>query len=203
MMISFIKGSLESISEDTLIIENNGIGYEVKVPISIVPRMPSIGGEVKIYTYHYVREDAMSLFGFLTRDDLDVFKKLLTVNGIGPKGALGILSTVTSDELIFAVMTGDDKTIAKAPGVGKKTAQRLIIDLKDKLKLKDYSDIVEQEVEGSISLSASTDIKTEAINALIALGYSQNEAIKVVRGLEGYQTVEDLLKQALKELAII
>lgn len=202
-MISYIKGSLEHIGEDTIVIDNNGRGYEIRIPFSVIPELPPIGEEIKIHTYLYVREDAMLLYGFLSGDDLDVFKKLLTVNGIGPKGALGILSTVTPDELRFAIIADDDKTIAKAPGIGKKTAQRLIIDLKDKLKLKDYENSVSNEVNTNNMTEGLHDIRNEAIQALISLGYTNTEAVKVVRNIKDYNTVEDIIKQALKQLAIL
>lgn len=164
--------------------------------------LPSIGENVKMHTYLYVREDAMLLYGFLTRDDLEVFKKLITVNGIGPKGALGVLSTITPDELRFAVIADDVKTISKAPGIGKKTAQKLILELKDKLKLKDYMDNVSAEVDDS-QVPLSSTVKNDAIAALVALGYTSTEAVKAVRTINITETttVEDIIKGALGKLA--
>lgn len=200
-MIAYVKGSLESIGEDCLIIENNNMGYEVRIPSSLIPLLPSIGEEIKIFTYLYVREDAMLLYGFISEDDLNVFKLLLTVSGIGPKAALGILSAISADQLRYAILINDDVTITKAPGVGKKTAQRLIIDLKDKLKMRELGNLSQHE-EAMVSQSAiTTDILSEAVQALTSLGYSNSEALKVVKAIKDYTTVEDILKQALKQLA--
>lgn len=199
-MIAYIKGVLETINEDSIIVEQNFIGYEIKVPTSMFDYLPSIGENIKIYTYLYVREDAMLLYGFLSREDLDVFKLLLTVNSIGPKGALGILSAINIDALKLAVLTGDDSIITKAPGVGKKTAQRLIIDLKDKLKIKSIEDLPKSEIPAN---NQSLTVVDEAISALISLGYSQSESSKAVKNIGKYESVEDILKQALKQLAKI
>ncbi|GKX30052.1 Holliday junction ATP-dependent DNA helicase RuvA [Vallitalea longa] len=201
-MISYIKGTLEYIGDDFIIIEAQNIGYEIKISISAMQNLPSIGESVKMHTYLYVREDAMLLYGFLTRDDLEVFKKLITVNGIGPKGALGVLSTITPDELRFAVIADDVKTISKAPGIGKKTAQKLILELKDKLKLKDYMDNVSSEVDNS-QVTLSSTVKNDAIAALVALGYTSTEAVKAVRtvNITETTTVEEIIKGALGKLA--
>ena len=122
-MIAFVKGILDSVSEDKIIVENQNIGFEILVPGSVVSELPQVGNTVKIYTYTYVREDALQLYGFLTKDSMDMFKLLITVNGIGPKGGLSILSKLTPDELRFAVMAGDVKLISSAPGIGRKTAE--------------------------------------------------------------------------------
>lgn len=200
-MISYIKGTLDYIGEDFIIIESQNIGYEIKISMSAIQNLPSIGESIKIHTYLYVREDAMLLYGFLTRDDLEIFKKLITVNGIGPKGALGVLSTITPDELRFAIIADDVKTISKAPGIGKKTAQKLILELKDKLKLKDYMDSVTTEVDDSVTLPSN--IKNDAISALVTLGYTSTEAVKVIRTINITETttIEEIIKSALGKLA--
>ena len=136
-MYAYLKGTLEEVTEDNIVVEVNGIGYNVKVSTNTADLLPGIGNEIKIYTYTLVREDTFSLYGFLTRDDLEIFKKLITVNGIGPKGGLAILSVMNADALRFAIMAGDAKSIAKAPGVGAKTAERVILDLRDKISLED------------------------------------------------------------------
>jgi Holliday junction DNA helicase RuvA len=206
-MISYIKGELTEVSEEGIIIEANGLGYEVRMPLSSLDGLPRTGSQIKVYTYLYVREDAIGLFGFLTRDDLKVFKLLITVNGIGPKGALGILSAITPDDLRFAVLSDDVKTIAKAPGIGNKTASKLIIELKDKLKLEDaFEQKMLNQLEGQLELktagSGTADIRKEAIEALVVLGYSPTDAAKVVRNTEIKEgmTSEDVLKQSLKSL---
>ena len=136
-MISYIKGELAEILPDVIVVEANGIGYNIYVPGSVLGELPSVGSEVKIYTYMNVKEDECSLFGFLTRDDLSMFKMLICVNGIGPKAALGALSNITADDLRFAVLADDVAAIKALPGIGPKTAQKIIIELKDKLKLDD------------------------------------------------------------------
>ena len=143
-MISYIKGELAGVTEEKAIIEAGGIGYGIYMPGKDLAQLPGIGEQLKVHTYLNVREDAMQLFGFLTGDELEVFRLLITVNGIGPKGGLGILSALSADELRFAVMAGDVKAITAAPGIGKKTAERLILDLKDKLKMED---ILERQPE--------------------------------------------------------
>ena len=199
-MIAYVKGELTDIMEDTIVVENNGIGYEISVPFSVMEELPASGCEVKIYTYMYVREDAMKLYGFLTRDDLKVFKLLITVNGIGPKGALGVLSAITPDDLRFAVLSDDVKTISKAPGIGTKTAKKLILELKDKLKLEEVFEERLAHVEESQVRAASDHIRGEAVMALSALGYSNADAMKAVRQVELTEdmTVEELLKKSLK-----
>ncbi|MDE6635564.1 MAG: Holliday junction branch migration protein RuvA, partial [Lachnospiraceae bacterium] len=134
-MIAYIKGRLSMIMENEIIVENNGIGFNIMVPASLINEHPNTGSEVFIHTYMNVREDAMQLFGFLDRDDLMMFGKLITVNGVGPKGALGILSALSPDDLRFAILSEDVKAIAKAPGIGAKTASKLILELKDKVDL--------------------------------------------------------------------
>ena len=205
-MYSYIKGQLaEVIGEDWIVIENNGIGYNIHIPSQVLEYLPGIGEDVKIYTYLYVREDAYVLYGFLTRDDLNVFKLLIGVNGIGPKGALAILSVLSTDDLRFAILSDDAKTIAKAPGVGGKTAQRVIIELKDKLSLEDA---FEQKLENNQNMSAkntATGKKNEAVEALVSLGYSSSEALKVLARIDISEesTVEAILKEALKSMAFM
>lgn len=204
-MYAYIKGTLEEIGEGWLVIDNHGIGYQIQAPANIVDYLPSMGDEVKIYTYLHVKEDAMSLFGFLTKDDLKVFQLLLGVNGIGPKGALAILSVMTTDNLRFAVIGGDSKAIAKAPGIGAKTAQRIILELKDKLNLEDVFEEKTAISQSSIPQSETKTVKNEAVAALVALGYSSSEALSVVSKIEITETdsVEDVLKAALKQMAFI
>lgn len=206
-MYSYIKGKLVEMTEEAVVVENHGIGYNIRIPQSFLDSLLGIGQEVKIYTYTYVREDAMLLYGFLTRDDLNVFKLLLGVNGVGPKGALAILSVMTPDDLRFAVLADDDKTIAKAPGIGKKTAQKLIIELKDKLSLEDAFALKAQNVAaGSGGTSSETQMaKQEAVQALVALGYSSGEAMKAVNTVDLTEepTVEEILKAALKQMALL
>jgi Holliday junction DNA helicase RuvA len=206
-MFSFIKGELAEVSDEGIVVETNGIGYELRMPLSSIDGLPKLGSIIKVYTYLHVREDAIGLFGFLHRDDLNIFKLLITVNGIGPKGALGILSAITPDDLRFAVLSDDAKTIAKAPGIGNKTASKLIIELKDKLKLEDaFEQKLTNQMEGQMQLKSTgvsiIDIRNEAIQALVVLGYSNTDAARVVRKIdikEGMSS-EDVLKISLKSL---
>lgn len=204
-MISFIKGKLVHIYENVIIVENNGIGYEIFVPVSVIGNMPLVGSEVMIYTYMHVREDALQLFGFLDRDTLEIFKLLITVSGIGPKGAIGVLGTLSADDIRYAVMAEDAKTIAKAPGIGAKTASKVVIELKDKLKMRDVAENISSEIDGQQSIfddGGSKQAVSDAIEALVALGYSATEAIKAVRKADAGDdvTVEELLKLSLKYL---
>lgn len=198
-MISYIRGELVSIEDEKVVIDVNGVGFGIFMPGQAMNMLPAIGEEVKLHTYMNVREDAMQLFGFLTRDDLNVFKLVIGVSGIGPKGGLSILSHLSPDELRFAVMSHDVKVISGAPGIGKKTAEKLIIELKDKLSIED---VLERTVERDSHAVSSTNnqIHTEAVQALVALGYGNTEALKAVKKVDTSEdmTVEDVLKQALK-----
>lgn len=203
-MISYIKGELTEVFDNSIVVESSsGIGMNIMVPGSVLERMPVIGSEVKIYTYLHVKEDALTLYGFLNRDDLSVFRLLITVNGIGPKGAIGILSTITPDDLRFAVLSDDVKAICAAPGIGAKTAQKLIIELKDKLKLEDAFEM--KMAHNESETVSGTDARSDTIQALMALGYGRSEAVKAVSmidGLDGKDS-EALLKEALRKLALI
>jgi len=199
-LIAYIKGKLIHAEEENVIVDVNSIGYNLKVPASTLDHLPSTGEEVKLHTYMYVREDAINLFGFHTRDDLDIFKKLITVNGIGPKGALSILSSMTADQLRFSILSGDAKAIAKANGIGAKTAERVILDLRDKVRLEDTA--ISREILGTQLPTMDKKEKQEAIEALVALGYSSQEAMGAVKGIviEESDNAEAILKKALRNL---
>ncbi len=203
-MYAYIKGEIADISEDNLVLECNNIGYNIRIPLSVAKRLPGIGAFVKIYTYTSVREDAFQLFGFLSRDDLEIYKKLIAVNGIGPKGALSILSAMSADDLRLAIISGDAKAIAKAQGVGNKSAERIILELKDKIALKiSYEE--NMDFIPTSELSADTAAKNEAIEALVALGYTPTEAVKAVKQLTITEEMDSgvILKQALKMIGSI
>ena len=188
---------LVDIFEDTVIIEAGYIGLEIHVPLSVLDRLPGIGMETILYTYFQVREDGMCLYGFLNRQDLRMFKQLISVSGIGPKGALGVLSAMTPDDLRVAIISGDAKAISRAPGIGVKTAQRVILDLKDKIDMADVLPAQFAAAEGP-EISAG-GVAKEAIEALVALGYSQTEANRAVGKVEvsDDMTSEDVLKLSL------
>ena len=218
-MISYIKETLAGMKMDVVVLENHGIGYEIRVPLTVCEELPKLGSEVKLFTYLYVREDILQLYGFLRTEDLAVFKLLLTVSGIGPKAALGILSSITPDDLRFAILSEDKKTISKAPGIGAKTAGKLILELKDKFKLEDafayklaHGEALEgaagngpQPVGGKQEQAFAKQMRQDAVEALCALGYSQTEAMKAVNSvdMDTMKDVEDVLKASLKAFSRI
>ena len=197
-MISFIRGELVSINIDKVVVDVNGVGYGIFMSEHSISQLPRLGSEVKVHTYLNVREDAMLLFGFLREEDLEIFKLLILVNGVGPKAGLNILSTLTPDELRVAVISGDVKAISKAPGIGKKTAEKLILELKDKLDLNDILPI-----GGLVETSMDMDHGNynEAVLALVSLGYGQSESLKVIKGIDTTnKTTEEILKEALRKM---
>ena len=202
-MYAYIKGELAEINTDHIVIEAGGIGYQVFISLQTFDYLPSVGENLKIYTYLYLREDAMILYGFLTKDDLELFKLLISVSGIGPKGGLAILSTLEADDLRFAIVSGDAQAISKAPGVGGKTAQRVILELKDKLSLEDAFEAKTEHVQKNVA-AAGGSVKNDAVMALTALGYSSTESLKAVSAVEITEDmdVEEVLKAALKHLSL-
>ena len=200
-MIHFVRGILEETGNDYVVLDNHGIGFLIYTPSSVLDELPNRGETVRMYTYMYVREDQMTLYGFLNRDDLQIFKMLISVSGIGPKGALGILSTITPNQFRFAVISGDAKAISKAPGIGPKTAQKLIIELKDKLKIED---VFEEESVSSTGVALDQNAQKEAMMALVSLGYSETEAFGALKKIQATADMdsEALLKLALKQMLI-
>lgn len=201
-MLAYIKGIVASCGQDHIVLDNHGIGYQIFVPSSL-PEQLSVGDEVKIYTYFAVREDAVCLYGFQTKDELELYKMLLTVSGIGPKGAMGLLSVMSADDIRFAVLSDDAGAIAKAPGIGKKTAQKVIIELKDRLSLEDAFEKKADHTARDSEDNSQNGAQSEAVMALAALGYSNSEALKAVRKAaseHGEASTQDLIKAALKEL---
>lgn len=197
-MISYIKGTVEAISQDEVIIERDGIGFGILTSQNVINKL-RIKDNVTLFTYMHVREDDISLFGFLSQDEKNIFKQLISISGIGPKGALAILSVLTVDEFRIAVLSEDYKAIAKANGIGTKTAQRVVIDLKDKLKLDDI--LPDGEPQGQ-EYVAGNDNMAEAALALTSLGYSNLEALRALKKVKDNDnmSVEELLKAALKYL---
>lgn len=203
-MISYVKGALAEKSGDRIVVEAGPVGLGIYVPLSVLEVLPPLGEEVKIYTYLQVREDDLSLYGFLNRQDLDMFRRLIGVNGIGPKGALGILSALSPDDLRLAILTGDAKAISKAPGVGAKTAQRIILDLKDKVSEEEMLASV-ADTEERTSVPLMQEAGREAATALVALGYSNLEASKAVKNVQITEDMdaEAVLRASLKYLAFL
>ena len=202
-MIAYVKGIIEDIAEDNVVVDVGGVGMNVKISADTAARLPGVGQLVKLYTYTSVREDAFWLYGFLSRNDLEIFKKCITVSGIGPKGALSILSVLDADSLRFAILSGDAKAIAKAPGVGTKTAERLILELKGKLAVDDAMISREAAAYGAdTAVMADTPQKQEAVAALVSLGYGQAESLKAVNAIGSIEDMDSgaILKAVLKHL---
>ena len=201
-MYAYLNGIIADIEEDNCIIDVNDIGYNVQISGQTMTRLPGIGERVKLFTYTNVKEDALQLYGFLSKTDLEMFKKCITVSGIGPKGALGLLSAMDADDLRFAIISQDVKAISKTPGIGKRTAERLILELKDKLAIDDT--MIQKELDayhgGNITIDDAQ--KKEAVEALVALGYGQTESLKAVNAVPGGEDMDAgaLLKAALKKL---
>ena len=200
-MISYIKGTLERRAESYIILETGGIGYCIFVSPATLAKLPQMGEEAKVYTYFSVKEDGMSLYGFSSIEEQEMFHKLLLVSGVGPKGALGFLSMLKPSEIVMAILSDDVKTLSKAPGVGRKTAQRVILELKDKFRTEEAFAGSDEEGQSFVEMAVGGDAKFEAIDAMTALGYSRSEAAKAVNGVaaEGLST-EDILKAALKKM---
>lgn len=200
-MYAYFKGKIAAKEPDLAIVEVNGIGYNIRISAGTASLLPPVGEEAKLYTYTSVREDAIALYGFLTKDDLDIFKLLIGVNGIGPKGGQSILSVMSPDELRFAVLSGDAKMIAKAPGIGSKTAQRIILDMRDKVSLEDT---LHADADGGQAVYdvAFSDSVREAVEALTALGYGVTEATRAVKAVKDAERMaaEEILKASLKHL---
>ena len=192
-MIAFVKGNIEDSGEDYVVIDNNGVGYLIWMTSIEIDKIKKQKENVKVFTYHYVREDQIGLYGFLDRDTLNMFKLLISVSGIGPKAGITILSSISPENIILAIITGDEKTLCKASGVGKKLAQRIILELKDKFKNHDF---IQDKAYGKVD-----DVDTmEAVGALVALGYTRIEAESAVNRAGSNLSVEETVKQALKQL---
>lgn len=207
-MIAYIKGTLsyKDLEESLVVLETGGVGYGIFMSGRDMDLLPGQGEEVRLYTHFQVKEDGMQLYGFFTREDQKLFKLLLGVSGIGPKGALGILGALSPEDLRFAILADDAKTISRAPGIGHKTAQKLILELKDKLKLEDAFEAKinkNQLVQESGASQELAEVKNEAVEALTALGYSASEALRAVRkvDLTEEMSVEAVLKAALKYIS--
>ena len=203
-MIGFVNGIVEYVSEELVVLDVGGFGVNVHVSTGTASRMPSLGEEAKLYTYTSVREDAIWLYGFLSRKDLEIFKKCITVTGIGPKGALSILSVMDADSLRYAISSGDKKAISKAPGIGPKMAERLILELKDKVSIDD--EMIEREIAGMAGarnplVIDSPQVK-EAVEALVALGSGQTDSLKAVNSIPNVEAMDSsaILKAALKKM---
>ena len=187
-MYYYIKGTLVQKNDNYIVVDATGVGYMIYTSLNSMQNAGEVGKKITIYTYLHVREDVMDLFGFTTIEEKNMFMQLISVSGVGPKAALSILSVTTPAKFAVAVITNDVKTITKASGVGPKMAQRVILELKDKIDLEDESDDI------------LSDNRSEAISALVVLGYSSNDAQKAVKGIDGTLSVEEIIKKALAGL---
>ena len=198
-MIAYISGKLEEIYSDRIVVEAQGVGFEILTYDYVIRKLPSLHSDVKIVTYMDVKEDDMRLFGFLTPTEKDLFIKLISVSGIGPKGALSILDELGPDNLCAAIISGDHKAISKANGIGSKTAQKVVLELRDKLNLE--GTIFDTSAAAAFDEDSESDISDSA-QALVALGYSNTDALKAIRKVEGADKMktEDIIRNALKYL---
>ncbi len=194
-MYYYVKGTLALKGDSFIVVDANGVGYMINTSLTSIADAGETGREITMYTYLHVREDVMDLFGFTTIEEKNMFMHLISVSGVGPKAALSILSVVTPGKLAVAVVTNDVKTITKAQGVGPKMAQRVILELKDKLKTDDLKPETDADV-----IETPSDNRSEAISALIVLGYSPNDAQNAVKGIDGTLSVEEIIKKALASL---
>ncbi len=196
LVYDYIKGTYMGINKEYIVVENNGIGYKIFVSGSTISELPKVKENVQIYIEQMVREDFIGLYGFLSKEEREMFNLLLTINGVGAKAALSLLSISSVQNLKYAVLIGDEKTLTRAPGIGKKIAQRIILELKDKLKGENLSEIF-QEDEGKSLLGNNI---SEALQALLALGYTEREANKALEKVNKSETLENIIKEALKIL---
>ncbi|WP_017414655.1 Holliday junction branch migration protein RuvA [Clostridium tunisiense] len=195
-MYEYIKGTFIGLAKDYIVVENMGIGYKIFTSGSTISSLPSVGTEITLYLQQVVREDFIGLYGFLTKDEIGMFNLLLTINGVGAKATLSLMSICNVTNLQYAILSGDEKTLTKAPGIGKKTAQRIILELKDKIKLEDA-------VSKNTSISAvesNEERISEVFGALIALGYSEKEAEKALSNVDKSKSIEDMIKGCLQFL---
>lgn len=200
-VISYIKGTLVEIGETWVVVESGQIGYQLFIPTSNFAQLPPVNSEIKLFTHLQIREDIFILYGFLKKEESQLFQLLISVTGIGPKGAVGILSALTPSEVYFAVLGNDIVTLCKAPGVGKKTAQRMILELKDKLKMENIAEISSDGLEKD----TSNQSKKEAVEALVALGYQRHDAFRVIQSLDSTDitNTENMIKEGLKRLTMM
>lgn len=201
-MIGFIRGNLFDVLEDKVVLDVSGVGYEIFIPSNVIDRLPDIGNEVLLHTYYQVKEDSAALFGFLTKKEKEVFCKLISVNGVGPKGAISILSSLSIEELVYAIAAADTKAFKKASGIGPKIAARICIDLKDKLGIADT--LIDDEITtyNDKSIKQSDDVsvlKAESYSYLENLGFSSKEIMSTLAKMKisSDMETEDIVAIAL------
>ena len=198
-MYEYIKGTYIGINKDYIVVENNGIGYKIFTSGATMSSVPECGNQITLYVEQIVREDFIGLYGFDSKEELAMFKLLLTVNGVGPKAALSLLSISRLNNLKYAIMTGDEKHICRGVGIGKKTAARIILELKDKLQPDELLDSIDEGSDENVGENNLMAV-SEVLSALISLGYSEKESEKVLKNIDKTDTVENMIKNALKAL---
>lgn len=200
-MFAYIKGKLTYKYNDYVVIETGGVGYMIFTALSTLQSIGNIGDEVTMFTYMHVREDAMSLYGFATHDELSMFEFLISVSGVGPKVAISLISAVSPSKFGLAVITDDIKTLTQAPGIGKKIAQRIILELKDKIKKEKFAQGGGIEIDGVPEADGQNSKISEAISALMVLGYTSAEASRAVSGVYAEDMdIESIVRNSLKEM---
>lgn len=201
-MIAFVRGELADITAEAAVVDAGGVGYAILMPARHLSQLPPVGSEVMIHTHMQVKEDDQQLFGFLDKEDLVIFKKLISVSGVGPKGALSILSQLTASELHFAVISDDAKSISNAQGIGKKTAEKIVLELRDKFDSDEFLAAAGfDNLQPGVASGEPSEV-SEAVEALVALGYSKSDAMHAIRGVDGAEemSAEELIRQALGNL---
>lgn len=196
-MYEYIKGSYVGINKDYVVIENNGMGYKIYTSGSTLSNLPKVNEEVLLYLHQIVREDFIGLYGFLTKEELSMFNMLLSINGVGAKASLSLMSISNVNNLKYAILTADEKTLMRAPGIGKKTAQRIILEIKDKLKAVELVNNINVE---AIEDTNNLNILSDAMEALVSLGYSEKEAEKALNNVNKDDDLENIIKNSLKYL---
>jgi Holliday junction DNA helicase RuvA len=200
-VFAYIKGMLDYKGTDSIVVEANGVGYRIYTPFSTLEKIGQVGETVKVFTHLHVREDAMTIYGFLTQEELGMFELLISVSGVGPKAALSLISTVSPSRFGLAVITGDANTIVKAQGIGKKIAQRIILELKDKIK-KEQLESFDSDTDTSSIPAEGDSARSEAVSALMVLGYNHAEARKAVSSVYSEEMdVELIIKKALQVIS--
>lgn len=195
-MYEYIKGIYSGMNKDYIVVDNNGIGYKIYTSGSTLANTPKVGEEILLYLQQIVREDFIGLYGFLTKEELHMFNLLLTINGVGAKASLSLLSISNVNNLKYAILSGDEKTIVRAPGIGKKMAQRIILELKDKIK---PDELIGVDGE-TIQIEENTENVSEVLEALIALGYTEKEAQKALDSISKSDSLENMIKDSLRFL---
>lgn len=205
-MFAYIRGTLSDIDENIVIVENNGVGYAISSSMSTIRQLPNIGSEIKLNTKLIPKEDSLTLYGFYDKEELKMFELLLSVSGIGPKGALAILSSMTVSDIQFAVAGEDAKAFSACPGIGKKTAERAIIDLKDKVDIIGaFEAKITSDLSGKKSKAPVITVKEEVLEALVSLGYSASNAARALDKMTITEstTTEQLLSDTLKQMSFL